>query len=308
MNPSDYHVPVLSQQVVNYLVTDMNGLYVDATAGGGGHIAALLSVLSPTAQVIAVDRDAEAIATVRARFPEAIKKQRLLTFQETFSKLDTLICELLPVTGLLLDLGISSHQLDSGLRGFSHQKNALLDMRMDQGAYTSATAIVNGSCEEELIFLLQSYGEEPHARKICKSIIAKRPVHTTVDLAQIIRDAVPAQSESKAVARTFQAIRIAVNQELDELAQILVSSPNIVTEGGRIVVISYHSLEDRMVKRMLRNGVLRGDAQRDIYGNRLVPWKPLTRRPITPDEAEVSTNRRSRSAKLRAATRCCATT
>ncbi len=304
MNQADYHVPVLPQKVVNYLVTDMNGLYVDATVGGGGHTAALLSVLSSGGRVVAVDRDAEAIAAVRARFPDAIKKKKLMVYQATFSHLETLISEFIPVTGLLLDLGVSSRQLDSGSRGFSHRKSAPLDMRMDQSAQMSATAIVNESCEEELVNLLQSYGEEPHARKICRSIIDRRPVNTTVDLARIVRDAVPVQSESRAVARTFQAIRIAVNQELDELAQILESSPKIVIEQGRVVVISYHSLEDRMVKRIFRDGVFSGDARRDLYGNRLVPWQPLTRRPVVPDDTEISSNRRSRSARLRAAVRC----
>jgi len=304
MIPTDYHVPVLSHTVLNYLMTDMNGLYVDATAGGGGHITALLSAISSKGRVIAVDRDAEAVANVRARFPDAIEKKQLLVYREAFSRLESLINEFLPVTGLLLDLGVSSNQLDSGERGFSHQKSASLDMRMDQNSQTTAKEIVNEFGEDELVHLIRSYGEEPRARTISRSIIANRPINTTVNLAQIIRQAVPNQFESKAVARTFQAIRIAVNQELDELAQILKSSPNIVKEGGRIVVISYHSLEDRMVKRMLRDGVFQGDAHRDIYGNRLVPWKPLTRRPVTPSNQEITENRRSRSARLRAAVRC----
>ncbi len=298
-----YHAPVLSHAVLNYLITDMDGLYVDATAGGGGHVAALLSGLSSNGKVIAVDRDPSAIHAVRSRFPEAVHQKQLMTLRGAFGRLQTLIREYLPVTGLLLDLGVSSHQLDAGERGFSHRSSAPLDMRMDPDSPTMAADIVNGYAEKDLVRLLRRYGEEPHARKICQSIMEHRPVETTMDLATIIRRAVPTKMESRAVARTFQALRIAVNQELDELAQILESSPQIVSEGGRMVIISYHSLEDRMAKRMIRNGALHGDAQRDVYGNRLVPWKPLTRRPVMPDQVEVKANPRSRSARLRVASR-----
>ena len=298
-----YHTPVLSHAVLDYLITDIDGLYVDATAGGGGHIAALLSELSPNGRIIAVDRDPSAIHAVESRFPDAIDQKQLVVLRGAFGHLKTLIREFLPVTGLLLDLGVSSHQLDAGERGFSHRKNARLDMRMDPSSSTTAADIVNGSSEKNLVRVLRRYGEEPHARRIGQSIVKHRPVETTIDLASIIRNAVPTKVESRAVARTFQALRIAVNQELDELAQILESSPHIVSEQGRMVIISYHSLEDRMAKRMIRHGALHGDAHRDIYGNRLVPWKQLTRRPVMPDQVEVNANPRSRSARLRAGSR-----
>ncbi|MCY4158576.1 MAG: 16S rRNA (cytosine(1402)-N(4))-methyltransferase RsmH [Acidimicrobiaceae bacterium] len=301
---TDYHAPVLSHTVLKYLVTDMNGLYVDATAGGGGHIAAILSVLSPKGRVVAVDRDAEATRTVESRFTDALKRKQLTLFEEKFSNLETLIEEYCPINGLLLDLGVSSHQLDSASRGFSHRQSAPLDMRMGRNMSFTAADIVNGFSEEALSDILYSRGEEPRARKISRAIIAKRPVETTSALARIVRGAVPTRQESRAVARTFQALRISVNEELSELAQVLESSARMVAEGGRMVVISYHSLEDRMVKRMLRDGVLEGEPKRDLYGNRLVPWKPLTRRPVTPDAAEIAANRRSRSAKLRAGIRC----
>ncbi len=299
-----YHAPVLSHTVLKYLVTDIDGTYVDATAGGGGHVAAILSVLSPKGRVVAVDRDADAIQTVKARLPDAIKMKQLVVYKGRFSNLQSLIPNLLPVTGLLLDLGVSSHQLDSGRRGFSHRQRAHLDMRMDAEFDITAADIVNGSTESELVNILRSWGEEPSAKRIARAIIANQPVETTIDLARIVRDAVPTRWESRAVSRTFQALRIAVNGELDELAQLLESSPEIVAEGGRMVVISYHSLEDRMVKRMLRDGVMEGESRRDFYGNRLVPWKPVVRRPIVPDAAEISANRRSRSARLRAGVRC----
>jgi len=301
---TNYHAPVLAHTVLKYLITDMNGLYVDATAGGGGHIAAILSVLSSKGRIVAVDRDAEAVKTVETRFTDAVQRKQLILFEDQFSNLETLIQDFHPVTGLLLDLGVSSHQLNSRSRGFSHQQSAPLDMRMDKTLPVNAADIVNGFTEEALTKILRTWGEEPCARQISRSIVAKRPVETTTDLARIVRDTVPVKQESRAVSRTFQAFRIAVNEELKELAKVLESSAQMVAKGGRMVVISYHSLEDRMVKHMLRDGVLAGEPKRDLYGNRLVPWKPLTRKPVTPDVAEIAANRRSRSAKLRAGIRC----
>ncbi len=301
---TSYHTPVLTHTVLEYLVTDIHGTYVDATAGGGGHVAAILSVLSPRGRVVAIDQDADSVQAVKERLPDAIKMKQLFVYRGRFSNLQNLIPHLLPVTGLLLDLGVSSHQLDSGGRGFSHRQRADLDMRMDADLDITAADIVNGSSEEELIHILRSWGEEPYARRIAQAIIANQPVKTTTGLAHIVRDAVPTRRESKAVSRTFQAFRIAVNGEFGELSQLLESSPEIVMEGGRMVVISYHSLEDRMVKRMLRDGVLEGEPKRDLYGNRLVPWTPITRRPIVPDADEIAANRRSRSARLRAGIRC----
>lgn len=299
-----YHAPVLYHTVLEYLITDTSGVYVDATAGGGGHVEAILSVLSPKGCVIAIDRDADAVRAVKRRLPEAIDSKQLMIYQSAFSNLETLVQEHAPVAGLLLDLGVSSHQLDHGPRGFSHRQAAPLDMRMDAESQTAAADIVNGFTEDALRKVLHRWGEEPHARRIAQRIVACRPIETTTDLATAVRSAVPLRWESRAVARTFQALRIAVNDEMDELAQVLEASARIVTEGGRLVVISYHSLEDRMVKRTLRDGVLTGEAERDIYGVKLVPWQPLTRRPVMPDAAEIAANRRSRSAKLRAGVRC----
>ncbi len=301
---TDYHTPVLCDMVLKYLITDLDGIYVDATAGGGGHVSAILAALSPKGRVLAIDRDADAVQAVNARLAEAIKLNRLAVYKGRFSDLAPLIQEHLPVTGLLLDLGVSSYQLDSAARGFSHRHHASLDMRMDADSEVTASDIVNGYTENALVDLVRSCGEEPNARKICRSIVAERPVETTTHLASIIRSAVPTRWESKAVSRTFQSLRIAVNEELNELEHILELSPRIIAEGGRIVVISYHSLEDRRVKRILRDGVLEGEAERDLYGVRQVPWKPLTRRPIVPNSSEIMANRRSRSAKLRAAIRC----
>ncbi len=299
-----YHAPVLYHTVLEYLITDTSGVYVDATAGGGGHVEAILSALSPKGCVIAVDRDADAVHAVKRRLPEAINSKQLMVYQSAFSNLEALVQRYAPVTGLLLDLGVSSYQLDHGPRGFSHRQAAPLDMRMDAESQTTAADIVNEFTEDALRKVLHRWGEEPHARRIAQRIVACRPIETTTELATAVRSAVPLRWESRSVARTFQALRIAVNDEMDELAQVLEASERIVTEGGRLVVISYHSLEDRMVKRILRDGVLTGEAERDIYGVKLVPWQPLTRRPVMPDAAEVAANRRSRSAKLRAGIRC----
>lgn len=301
---SDYHAPVLCHTVLKYLVTDPNGMYVDATAGGGGHVSAILSTLSNRGRIVAVDCDTDAVEAVKKRLPNAVASNQLMVLKGRFGNLQNLLQEFLPVTGLLLDLGVSSHQLDTGSRGFSHRHSARLDMRMDIESRITAYDIVNSCTEDRLTDLLRSRGEEPRARRICRAILANRPVQTTRELARIVRSAVPVQWESRAVTRTFQALRITVNEELEELARVLTSSSHIVEEGGRIVVISYHSLEDRMVKRMLRDGVLEGETKRDFYGTRLTPWKPLTRRPVLPDPAETSVNRRARSAKLRAAVRC----
>lgn len=299
-----YHAPVLCHTVLKYLVTDVNGTYVDATAGGGGHTAAILSELSPSGRVIAVDRDVDAVKAVKARLADAVAVKKLTVIQGSFAYLQTLLQEFLPVTGLLLDLGVSSYQIDTAERGFSHRRDALLDMRMDRESHMTAADIVNRFAEDELVTILRTWGEEPNARRIARFMIANRPIETTMELAGIVRNAVPVRWESRSVARTFQALRIAVNRELEELADVLESSSKIVAEGGRMVVISYHSLEDRMVKRMLRDGVLSGESERDLYGTRLVPWTPLTRRPAIPKHEEIVANRRSRSAKLRAGVRC----
>lgn len=298
-----YHTPVLCHTVLEYLVTDTNGMYVDATAGGGGHVEAILSALSPKGCVIAIDRDADAVHAVEMRLPEAIDSKRLVVYQGAFSNLEALVQDHTPITGLLLDLGVSSYQLDHGPRGFSHRQTAPLDMRMDAESQITAADIVNRDTEDALRKILRRWGEEPHARRIAQRVVACRPIGTTTDLATAVRSAVPLRWESRAVARTFQALRIAVNGEMDELAQVLEASARVVAEGGRLVVISYHSLEDRMVKRMLRDGVLTGEPERDVYGVRLVPWQPLTRRPVVPDTTEITVNRRSRSAKLRAGVR-----
>ncbi len=298
-----YHAPVLCHTVLEFLITDLAGTYVDATAGGGGHTAALLESLHVEGRVIAIDRDRDAIAAVQQRLAPMLKSGRLVLLHGTLGALPDLIASFLPVAGLLLDLGVSSHQLDHAPRGFSHRFEAPLDMRMDMSAPLTAHAIVNTYSEDALRKILYQWGEEPRARRIAQRIVATRPLQTTTDLAAVIRNAVPARFEAKTLARTFQAVRIAVNGELDELAHVLETSSDFVKDGGHLVAISYHSLEDRLVKRMLRHGNLEGIPRRDRYGTSLSPWKPLTRKPIVPETAEIVANPRARSARLRAAVR-----
>ncbi len=300
-----YHAPVLCDAVVEGLITDRGGIYVDATLGGGGHTAALLDALDASGCVVGVDQDADAIEVVRARLPKAVADGRLRILRGNFARLEALLDEagIDRVDGVLLDLGVSSHQIDTGARGFSHRVEGRLDMRMDDRAIRSANDVVNRIEESELRHLLRAYGEEPRARSVARRIVAARPLETTRALADVVRASVPARDELKTLARVFQAIRIAVNDELGALERVLEAATQRVRPGGRIAVISYHSLEDRRVKRYLRAGNFEGDVPRDLYGNTLSPWRLVTRQAVVPPEQEVARNPRARSARLRIAER-----
>ncbi len=302
---SSYHVPVLYKAVTDGIVTESGGVYVDATLGGGGHTAALLDVLSPRGRVIGIDQDVEALEAARSRLAADIERGRFIALRGNFEHLERLLAEVdaTQVDGLLLDLGVSSHQLDTAARGFSYQAEAELDMRMDPHGGISAHDIVNTWDRQDLKELFSSYGEEPRAGRIASAIESARPLATTQELAAIIRQHVPTREEVKSLSRVFQALRIGVNREIDVLERVLEGAVRIVRPGGRIAVISYHSLEDRRVKRFLRYGNFRGEPVRDLYGNLLTPWKELTRKPIRPDEREVEANPRARSARLRIAER-----
>ncbi|MEM9664390.1 MAG: 16S rRNA (cytosine(1402)-N(4))-methyltransferase RsmH [Bacteroidota bacterium] len=302
---SPYHTPVLCHAVVHALVTAPDGLYVDGTLGGGGHTAALLDALAPAGRVIGLDRDTDALAAARHRLRAAEEAGRFQALRGRFGDLDRLLAEagLTQIDGLLLDLGISSHQIDAPARGFSHRQAGPLDMRMNAGQEASAQDLVNTQSEVELRDLLRAYGEEPQASRIARAIVRQRPLDSTESLADLVRSQVPARHKAKTLARVFQALRIAVNEELAELEAVLKASVNVVRPGGRIAVISYHSLEDRRVKRFLRYGNLEGQPVRDLYGTLITPWRPLVRKPIEPDADEQAANPRSRSARLRVAER-----
>jgi len=296
-----YHAPVLLGPTLDALVTETNGTYVDATLGGGGHSAALLERLGSDARVIGVDRDGEALAEATARLGN---DRRFETRHGSFIDLESLVGEDGPLDGVLFDLGVSSHQIDEAGRGFSFRHDAPLDMRMDRTQPVSAATLVNEADEADLVRMLFVYGEEPRARRIVRALVAARPVETTGQLAEVVRAAVPRLDEAKSVTRVFQALRIAVNDELGALETALEACTRLVRRGGRVAVLSYHSLEDRRVKRFFRTGRFDETTPgRDVFGNSLAPFRDLTRQPVVAPEAEVAANPRARSARLRVAER-----
>ena len=300
-----FHAPVLCHTVLEMLVTDRSGLYVDATLGGGGHCSALLDFLDEAGRVVGLDRDADAIAISKTRLTKEMAVGRLRVLHAAFGDLEACLKSegIDDVDGVFVDLGVSSHQLDRAARGFSHRQNGALDMRMDVRDTTTAARIVNEWPASVLCKLLRNSGEEPAAARISRAIERARPIRSTVELATVVRRVIPGRLEAKALARVFQAIRIAVNEEMGQLERVLEASGQLVRRGGRMVVISYHSLEDRRVKRIFRFGNLEGEAVRDVYGTSLVPWRELRRRPVRPDSEEAAANPRARSARLRAAQR-----
>ena len=301
---SRYHIPVMLNTATAYLVTATGGTYVDATAGGGGHTAAILRALTARGRVIAIDRDPDAIAQVRSRLADRIAEGSLVVRQGCFGDLPDLVADFAPVCGLLLDLGVSSHQIDTAPRGFSYRYNAKLDMRMDRQSRLTAGEVVNRYSQQDLTQLLRRLGDVPHAARVARQIVRARPLATTGELAAAIRRSVPAKKAAKVLSCSFQAIRMEVNQEMPQLAAVLQAASGLMRDAGRCVAISYHSGEDRQVKRMFKHGSLsRTPNVHPITGVSLSPWKVLTDSPVRPDEAEIRANRRARSARLRAAER-----
>jgi 16S rRNA (cytosine1402-N4)-methyltransferase len=302
---SPYHAPVLCNAVIEGIVTEPAGTYVDATMGGGGHTAALLSALEEEGRVIGLDRDPDAIEAVSMRLAPEIKEGRLRVLKGNFSDADVLLKSegIDAIDGALMDLGVSSHQLNEAARGFSFRENGPLDMRMDREAHDTAAGFLNESSESEIVRVLRLHGEEPRARAIGRAIVKARPLESTQDLVHVVESIVFGPKRAKTMARVFQAIRIAINDELAALEQSLVTFLSLLKPGGRLAVISYHSLEDRRVKRFFRTGNFAGTLARDIYGNRITPWIEVTRRPVMASEMEQKLNPRSRSARLRIAER-----
>ena len=298
---SEYHAPVLSQPCVNGLNIRPDGVYVDVTFGGGGHSRAILERLGPQGALIAFDRDADA-------WPRALHDPRFTLVRSDFRWVRNHLRFLgrLPVDGLLADLGVSSHQFDTAARGFSFRHEGPLDMRMDRRARRTAADLVNAADEAGLTRVLRTYGEvdAPHrvARCILRASAGKR-ITTTGHLVDALRPVTPRQDASGFLAQVFQALRIAVNDELGSLERLLTESPSIIRPGGRLVVISYHSLEDRLVKNWMRAGDLGGEERKDLYGNSLRPFRPLNTKAIRPDDLEINQNPRARSARLRIAER-----
>lgn len=300
MTHTDYHVPVLLRQSLDVLITDPDGIYIDGTLGAGGHTRALLDRLGMNARVFGIDQDEDALQACAD-----IEDQRFTPLRGNFGFMDALIPNEIKgkITGILLDLGVSSHQIDAPERGFSFQAEGPLDMRMGSMILQSAQEVLNTYSVEQLSDIFFRYGEERHSRAIARSVEQARPLRSTTDLRKAVEKVIKGPHLNKSLARIFQAIRIEVNRELDMLERALERSIDLLCEGGRIVVISYHSLEDRLVKYFFRSGRLDGELEKDFYGNPITPFVNLTRNAITADALEIAENPRSRSARLRAAER-----
>ncbi len=297
---SGYHIPVLLDESVSALVSSISGTYADATFGGGGHTSEILRRLSPEGRVIAFDRDLDAFANK----PD---DSRLTLVRSDFRWIHNHILHLGHkdgIDGVLADLGVSSHQFDTAERGFSFRYDAPLDMRMNQEAEMTAEDIVNTYSQEDLENILRIYGEVDNSRKLAQLICRAREtgqIRTTADLGNAIGSALPKFAEHKFLAKVYQALRIEVNQEMKSLEKFLSGAAKSLKSGGQLVVITYHSLEDRMVKNFIKAGNIRGEAEKDFYGNVKAPLKEVNRKPILPQENEIASNTRARSAKLRIA-------
>lgn len=299
---SEYHVPVLLNESVSALNVEenRNGIFVDATFGGGGHSREILSRLGDKGKLIAFDRDSDAIAN-------APDDKRLILIHNNFRFIQNFTRALGyagKVDGILADLGVSSHQFDTGERGFSFRFDAPLDMRMNQLAHKSAADIVNEYPQEELSRIFKIYGELDKPWKAAEMICKAREteeIKTTGDLSKAVAKLYNSHTEHKFLAKLYQALRIEVNMEMRALEDFLQGARNSLRQGGRLSIITYHSLEDRMVKNFMKTGNTQGENEKDFYGRSLSPFEQITRKPVLPTEEEISTNTRSRSAKLRIA-------
>lgn len=297
-----YHVPVLAQAAVEAMVTDPDGAYADVTFGGGGHARLILERLSAQGRLLAFDQDPDARAEA-----ERVDDDRLLFAPANFRHLERYVAlyGLQPLAGVLADLGVSSHQFDVPERGFSYRYDAPLDMRMAQGGGQSAAEFVATATAGELQDALGVYGEVRNARTLARAIVAAREtqaLRTTGDLLGVVDRHVRGQ-RPRYLSQVFQALRMAVNDELGALGELLVQCERLVGSGGRLVVISYHSGEDRLVKNVMRSGRLDGRHDADDYGRIRRPWRPERRKPLEASDEETARNPRARSARLRVATR-----
>jgi len=293
-----FHKSVLLEESINALAIQPGGVYVDATYGGGGHSKAILKVLEG-GRLFAFDQDEDALAN-------KLEDDRLIMVHNNFRYLRNILklYKTVPVDGILADLGISSYQIDNPERGFSTRFEGELDMRMNRDKKTSAKEVVNQYSEEKLRGVLHNYGELRNARKIAQLILSARgltPINTTHELKEALAPAAEKGKENKFYAQVFQALRIEVNSELESLKDFLLQSTEVLRPGGRLVVISYHSLEDKLVKDYFRSGNFEGILNKDFYGNPIVPLSVINRKSIVPGDEEVALNNRGRSARLRIA-------
>ena len=300
MSQSDtYHIPVLLEECIKGLDIRRDGVYLDLTYGGGGHSKEILKHLGAEGHLFGFDQDLDALAG-------AVKDPHFTFVRSNFRFIENWMGYhgIEKVDGILADLGVSSHHLDEGGRGFSFRFDAPLDMRMNQRAHLNAQRIVEEYTEEQLADVFYLYGELKNSRKLAATIIksrAKQSIQTTGQLAELLKPLMGYDREKKDLARVFQALRIEANGEMKALRQMLYGATRLLRPGGRLVVLTYHSLEDRMVKNMIRSGNPEGKTTTDIYGRTLAPLKAVNRSVIIPSEEEQQQNPRSRSAKLRIA-------
>ena len=298
MSMMSYHDPVMLFESVDGLKIDPNGIYVDVTFGGGGHSKEILKRLGDNGKLFAFDQDKDALEN-------SIDDERFTLINENFRYIKRFLrfYGLTKVDGILADLGVSSHQFDEAERGFSTRFDADLDMRMNQGDELSAYHVVNKYEEEKLSSVLFQYGDLRNSRALAKEIVNARrneEIKTSFRLKEVLQRFLPKAKEHKILAQIFQAIRIEVNQEIEVLKEFLIQTPELLKEEGRLSVISYHSLEDRLVKRFIQNGKFEGEPERDFYGNINVPLKKVGKL-IVPSTEEIKKNNRARSGKLRIA-------
>lgn len=296
-----YHIPVLLDESIEGLNIKPNGIYVDVTFGGGGHACEILKHLAPAGKLLAFDQDPDA----EKNTPKDPRFQFIhgnFRFLKNFLRYHNTI----QVDGIIADLGVSSHHFDTPQRGFSFRFNAQLDMRMNPAAEFSAKNLINSYSQQELIRVFKTYGEIKNAYKLAKIIGKSREnqeIENIEDFIKIIEQLIPKKQENKYLAKIFQALRMEVNREEENLKDFLLQTPQIIAPGGRLVVLSYHSLEDRLVKNFMKTGNFRGEQQKDFYGNIQAPFQPIHRKVIVATEQEIQENNRARSAKLRIAER-----
>ena len=298
MTETAYHNPVLLEESVSGLDIKKNGIYVDATFGGGGHSIEILNRLGPKGKLIAFDQDRDVLKNI-------VEDSRFLFLNENFKNIKRFLkfYGFKLVDGIIADFGVSSHQINSSGRGFSFRFDGPLDMRMNQDNNVSSKDIVNNYDEEKLKELLKEYGELRQASLFARAIVSARtsnPILTTLQLSSILKKHIPVRKSNKILAQIFQALRIEVNDELESIKSFLMDAGDLIKEKGRLSVISYHSLEDRLVKRFIRDGIFYGKPQSDVFGNYNVPFKRIGKL-VLPSRKEIIKNNRARSARLRIA-------
>ncbi len=296
---TSYHIPVLLQECIQGLKIKPDGIYVDVTFGGGGHAKEIFKRITEKGKLIVFDQDPDA----KLNAWEA-PNFHFIPANFTFLGNHLKAQKYTAIDGLLADLGVSSHQFDSPERGFSIRENAPLDMRMNQNALRSAFDIVNSDSEEKLISIFRNYGELSNSRVLASEIVrqrASKSIATTFELMSVLQPFAPKFKDHKFYAQVFQAIRIEANQELEALKQLLLQTTELLNPGGRLVVISYHSLEDRLVKNFMKRGSFDGKIEKDFFGNSIKPFKEVVKHPLVPKDDEIKLNTRARSAKLRIA-------